>query len=59
MGSIYLSAPRHIIVVFVFMFFCLLKFYVFDKMRDKYAEVDFVKFIPFEINYFEGTYFCF
>ena len=37
------------------MFFCYLKFNVFDKHREKYAKPDFVKFISLEINYFVGT----
>ena len=33
---------------------------VFDKHGEKYAKLDFVKFISLEINYFMGTgCFCF
>ena len=32
---------------------------VFDKHMEKYAKLDFVKFIPLEINYFVGTSFLF
>ena len=56
-----------IVFLFTLLFFCLFiilslveyKLFlfpcVFDKHREKYAKLDFVKFISLEINYFVGT----
>ena len=49
-----------ILLLFEFMSFLLLKFNVFNKHREKYAKLDFIKSILLEINYFvETCCFCF
>ena len=44
----------NIIVTWMYVIFVTL-FNDFDKHREKYTKLDFVKFISFEINYFVGT----
>ena len=49
----------NIVVIWMYVIFVIL-FKIFGKNREKYVKPDFVKFISFEINYFERTScFCF
>ena len=43
-----------IVVTCMYVIFVTL-FNVFDKHKEKYAKLDFVKFISLELNYFVGT----